>query len=100
MSSDARAGRKGTVEMGVLAYRRHGEHGIAEVPPEQCPNGHPLKPGHVLVGWDGYGRTYTCWICYKAGVPVHTMRYKTASQVNGAPLETWQEVLAISRRET
>jgi hypothetical protein len=45
-----------------------------EVHPRQCPNGHALKPGNVLVGWlpcicrkdpsDGYGhRSVQCLTC-------------------------------------
>lgn len=43
---------------------------VIEVPPEHCPNGHPLGPRQCLVGWlpctcgGGNGhRTYTCRTC-------------------------------------
>jgi hypothetical protein len=62
--------------MGPMRYRPHGEQGIAEIPPDTCPAGHPLRPPNVSVGWDGIGRTYTCWRCYKAGAEVHTLRYE------------------------
>jgi hypothetical protein len=66
-----------TVDMGELLYRPIGpKTEIAEVAPEQCPAGHALRPPNVLVGWDGTGRTYTCWICLQAGTKPYTMRYR------------------------
>lgn len=82
--------------MGVLTYRRHGEQGIAEVPPGHCLAGHPLRHPNVLVGWDGKGRTYTCWACSQERVEVHTLRYQTVSQVLGRAPRSWQEVMEVS----
>jgi len=43
---------------------------LAEIPPDVCPNGHPLRPPNVQVFWlgcvcaGGYGhRGYRCWTC-------------------------------------
>jgi hypothetical protein len=44
---------------------------VVEVAPEHCPNGHPLGPGTVVVGWppcqcvEGHSghRTYYCRTC-------------------------------------
>ena len=44
---------------------------VVEVAPERCPNGHPLGPGTVVVGWhtcqcvEGHSghRTYYCRTC-------------------------------------
>jgi hypothetical protein len=68
-------GSEATVDMGDLLYRRWGPQGIVEVGPEECLAGHPLKHPNVAIGWDGIGRTYTCWTCYRAGARPHTMRY-------------------------
>lgn len=34
--------------------------GWVEVGPTRCANGHPLTPGHVLIGWTGSRRYYQC----------------------------------------
>jgi hypothetical protein len=53
---------------------------VVEVAPEHCPNGHPLGPGTVVVGWhpcrcaEGHSghRTYWCQECRTAVyVPPH-----------------------------
>jgi hypothetical protein len=43
---------------------------VVEVAPEHCPNGHPLGPGTVVMGWHpcdcverGGHRTYWCRTC-------------------------------------
>jgi hypothetical protein len=66
-----------TVDMGEQLYRRVGRTAIAEIPPDQCHAGHLLRYPNVLVGWDGIGRTYTCWTCYRAGTTPHTLRYQS-----------------------
>jgi hypothetical protein len=52
-----------------------------EIPPDACPNGHPLRPRSVLVGWQGCTccwpeighRTYLCRVCGAIGYdPAHT----------------------------
>lgn len=73
---DARGfGPEVTVDMGELLYRQWGKQGIVEVGPDERLQGHPLKHPNVSVGWDGVGRTNTCWTCYHAGARPHTMRY-------------------------
>lgn len=41
----------------------------ARNPPRQCPNGHPLGPHKVLVGWDNLRRppclSWTCRTCWE-----------------------------------
>lgn len=66
--------------MGDMRYRRHDDQGVAEIPPDLCPAGHPLKPPDVRVGWDGIGRTYTCRVCWDEGTLPHTMRYITGGR--------------------
>jgi hypothetical protein len=53
---------------------------VVEVAPEHCPNGHPLGPGTVVVGWhpcqcvEGHSghRTYWCRTCgVTSYVPPH-----------------------------
>lgn len=73
-----------TVDMGELTYERRGRYAIAEVPPRECLNGHTLRYPNVLVGWDGVGRTYTCWTCREAGSRPDTLRYVAGGSL-GSP---------------
>lgn len=47
-------------------------------PPTMCPNGHPLGPRRVLVGWDNLHdppcRSWTCTECWET-IHSHTARW-------------------------
>jgi hypothetical protein len=76
----------------MSSVKRSGRgHERVEIPPEQCPNGHLLKPptvavGHLPCSCAGIGghRTYTCQTCgLTVYVPPHTDPSLSAGRVRG-----------------
>jgi len=57
--------RRSTVNA-VIPSEVRADGTVVEIPPKQCPNGHQLGAGRVLVGWDPMTRerTYTCRECW------------------------------------
>ena len=50
----------------MVQFKTNPDGSVTEIPPETCPNGHPLKSGNVLVGHGakpGSGKMVRSWYC-------------------------------------
>jgi hypothetical protein len=53
----------------MVRMRRNPDGSVSEIPPERCPNGHPLRYPNVLVGWSPPAGMVG-WLCLTCGMEV------------------------------